>query len=381
MVPRILHTSDLQLGMTRRFFDVQAQARYTDDQFGALRSLASIANQANCDAVVIAGDVFDAVQPRRSVVSRAVEALNEFQVPVFLLPGNHDPNSPEAIWTSWDLPSRLSSQVTVLRDSTVHSLANGQLEIVGAPWTSRRPDRDLVAETLAGLEPPPQGTVRLLVGHGGVDAINPDPTNQNLIRLDQVEDAIERGIIHYLALGDRHSSLEIGRTGRVWYSGAPLMTDFREDVDSTNCALLVDVDVAAIDIASVKVGQWCFLREEIEMSGMDLLDAIRARLTFQGDRSRTALRFVITGTLNVAEQAELDEMLDQANDTFASVRLSEDHCNIALIVDEADLAKLVIGGYGDAVVTELAGLATGTPPNEDAVLALRTLYRLVGGSE
>nr|WP_298212112.1 exonuclease SbcCD subunit D [Ferrimicrobium sp.] len=380
-MPRILHTSDLQLGMTRRFFDVQAQARYTDDQFGALRSLASIANQANCDAVVIAGDVFDAVQPRRSVVSRAVEALNEFQVPVFLLPGNHDPNSPEAIWTSWDLPSRLSSQVTVLRDSTVHSLANGQLEIVGAPWTSRRPDRDLVAETLAGLEPPPQGTVRLLVGHGGVDAINPDPTNQNLIRLDQVEDAIERGIIHYLALGDRHSSLEIGRTGRVWYSGAPLMTDFREDVDSTNCALLVDVDVAAIDIASVKVGQWCFLREEIEMSGMDLLDAIRARLTFQGDRSRTALRFVITGTLNVAEQAELDEMLDQANDTFASVRLSEDHCNIALIVDEADLAKLVIGGYGDAVVTELAGLATGTPPNEDAVLALRTLYRLVGGSE
>lgn len=365
--------------MTRRFFNVEAQARYTDDQFGALRSLANIADAENCDAVVVAGDVFDAVQPRRAIVSRALEALNEFHVPVFLLPGNHDPDSPEAIWTSWDLPSRLSSQVTVLRDSTIHRLANGRLEIVGAPWTSRRPDRDLVAEALASLEPPPQGTVRLLVGHGGIDAINPDPTNQNLIRLDPVEDAIVRGIIHYLALGDRHSSLGIGQTGRVWYSGAPLMTDFREDIDSTNRALLVDIDADETKVTPVSVGRWRFQRVELEMSGMDLLDAVRAHFAPEGDRSRIALRFVITGTLNVAEQSELDAMLDQANDTFASVHLSEDHCNIAVIVDDADLAKLVIGGYGDAVVTELAELANGTPPNRDAVLALRTLYRLVGG--
>lgn len=82
----------------------------------------------------------------------------------------------------------------------------------------------------------------------------------------------------------------------------------------------------------------------------------------------------------MAEQAELDQMLDQANDTFASVRLSEQHCDIALIVDDADLAKLAIGGYGDAAVAELAELASGTPPDEDAVLALRTLYRLLEGS-
>ena len=379
-MPRILHTSDLQLGMTRRFFDAEAQARYTDDQFAALRKLANIADERECDAVVVAGDVFDSVQPRRSIVSRTIEALNEFHVPVFLLPGNHDPDSPEAIWSTRDLPSQLPSQVVVLGDSAIHRLAHGLLEIVGARWTSRRPDRDLVAETLAGLEPPARGTTRILVGHGGIDVINPDPGNQNLIRLDHVEEALSRGIIHYLALGDRHSALQVGTTGRVWYSGAPLMTDFREDINSTNRALLVDIDIDGSNVNSVSVGQWRFLREELEMSGMDLLDSIKARLASEGDRSRTAIRFAIKGTLNMAEQAELDQMLDQANDTFASVRLSEQHCDIALIVDDADLAKLAIGGYGDAAVAELAELASGTPPDEDAVLALRTLYRLLEGS-
>ena len=85
---RILHTSDLQLGMTRRFFDHEAQARYTDDQFDSLRSLAMIASERDCDAVVIAGDVFDVVLPDRRIVTRAIDALGSFVVPVFLLHGS-----------------------------------------------------------------------------------------------------------------------------------------------------------------------------------------------------------------------------------------------------------------------------------------------------
>ena len=377
---RILHTSDLQLGMTRRFFDHEAQARYTDDQFDALRRLATVATERDCDAVVIAGDVFDAVLPDRRIVTRAIDALGSFVIPVFLLPGNHDAGSPESIWTTGNLGSRLPVNVTVMLDSTIHALCGGRLEIVGVPWTSRRPDRDLVALALAELGSHSPEVTRILVGHGGVDSINPDPGNLNLIRLASLEAAIGEGLVDYVALGDRHSAMSIGVTGRVWYSGAPVMTSFREDSATTNRALVVTFGTEVM-VDPVEVGQWEFRRSAIIASGADLLAAVRAELALPGDRARTAIRLVLEGTVNLAERAELDQILDEAGDLYASVRLSEDHCDLAVLVDDADLTTLAIGGYGDDAVADLVDMTRqGGESGDDAVLALRTIYRLLGGA-
>jgi DNA repair exonuclease SbcCD nuclease subunit len=379
-VIRILHTSDLQLGMNRRFFDSESQARYTDDQFDALRKLAVIASEQSCHAVVIAGDVFDAVLPDRRIVTRTIDALGSFVLPVFLLPGNHDADSPESIWASGNLASRLPANVTVIRDSTIHSVCGGRLEIVGAPWTSRRPDRDLVSDALDELNAPVADVKRVLVGHGGVDSINPDPGNLNLIRLASVEAAIASGLVDYVALGDRHSALSIGSTGRVWYSGAPVMTSFREDLETTNRALIVAID-ADIAIDQVEVGNWEFRRPVIGASGRDLLEAVAAELSKPGDHARTAIRFALEGTVNLAERAELDQTLDEAGDLYASVHLSEDHCDLAVLVDDTDLTTLAIGGYGDDAVSDLIAMTTQVDETgDDAVLALRTLYRLLEGA-
>ena len=54
---RFLHTSDWQLGMTRAFLPAESQARYTDDQFEAIRALARIAADKDCAFAVVAGDV------------------------------------------------------------------------------------------------------------------------------------------------------------------------------------------------------------------------------------------------------------------------------------------------------------------------------------
>ncbi len=377
---RILHSSDLQLGMTRRFLDVESQSRYTDDQFGALRELASLSLKHQCDAVVIAGDVFDAVQPDRRIVARTIEALELFDQPVFMLPGNHDAASPESIWSTGNLAERLPENITVIRDSTVHSVGEGHLEVLGAPWTSRRPDRDLVRESIEGLQPPAAGVRRVLVGHGGIDAINPDPSNPNLIRLAAVESAFESGLIDYVALGDRHSSLSVGSSGRIWYSGAPVMTNFREDFDTTNQALVVNIE-SEINVEHVPVGNWEFRRPEITASGHDLLDGVQIELNRPRDRTRTAIRFVLEGTLSLAERAALDLLLDEAGDLYASIRLSADNCDLAILVDDDDLSKLAIGGYGDDAVADLVALTRNQDDSgEDAVLALRTLYRLLEGA-
>lgn len=104
----------------------------------------------------------------------------------------------------------------------------------------QRPLVDPTAEALAGLSA--DGTRRILVGHGQVDEIAPD-LPVSAIRLSALETALDDGRLHYVALGDRHSRLSLGETGRVQYSGSPEVTSFRDQVPGD--VLVVDLDAGA----------------------------------------------------------------------------------------------------------------------------------------
>ncbi len=93
----------------------------------------------------------------------------------------------------------------------IHEVRPG-LQIVAAPWRSKAPTTDLVAEVLEGLSRGP--VTRILVAHGGVDVLDPDHDKPSLIRLAELDDALARGAVHYVALGDKHSRTQVGSTGR-----------------------------------------------------------------------------------------------------------------------------------------------------------------------
>jgi len=373
---RILHTSDWQLGMTRWFLYGDAQARYADDQIRTLGTLSALARDRSCDAVVVAGDVFDSLVPPRKTVTRALEAFEQFSTPVYLVPGNHDPSSQESVWQSGRLAERLPPLVTLVTDSTPVRV-NDSLEVLGVPWTTKRPDHDLVTDAVKGCSVPRRGVSRVLIGHGAVDEISPDRDSVSVIHLEDIRRALQEGVIHYVALGDRHSFLDVGGLGRVWYSGAPMMTNFREQLLATNRALVVDVTESEVHVEPVVVGEWNFHRIEIAASGSDLLQGVRAELSRHGDRSRTAVRLVLTGTLSLAERGALDELIDKESDRYASIELSREHGDLAVVVAQEDLSTLSLGGYGEGVVRELASLVErGGEIGEDAVGALSILYRL-----
>jgi DNA repair exonuclease SbcCD nuclease subunit len=58
-VIRFLHTSDWQLGMTRRFLSEEAQARYTQARFDAIRTMGRIAKEKQCQFMLVCGDSFE----------------------------------------------------------------------------------------------------------------------------------------------------------------------------------------------------------------------------------------------------------------------------------------------------------------------------------
>ena len=148
---KFLHTADWQLGMTRHFLDTEAQSRYSAARRDAVAALGRLARETGAEFVVVAGDVFDANQLAPKVVSQALEAMRAIEVPVYLLPGNHDPLDASSVYTSKLFVDECPDNVTVLDRAGVWDVRPG-VQIVAAPWRSKKPTDDLTAAPLADVE-------------------------------------------------------------------------------------------------------------------------------------------------------------------------------------------------------------------------------------
>lgn len=375
---RFLHTADWQLGMTRHFLAGDAQPRYSAARRDAVAGLGALAAEVGAEFVVVSGDVFEHNQLPPKVVGQSLEAMRGIGIPVYLLPGNHDPLDASSVYTSALFTAERPANVVVLDRAGVHQVRPG-LEIVAAPWRSKVPTTDLVAEVLDGL-PAAAGT-RILVAHGGVDVLDPDRDKPSLIRLAKLDDALSRGAVHYVALGDKHSLTQVGGSGRVWYSGSPEVTNFDDVESNPGHVLVVDIDEddprRAVSVTARHVGCWRFvtMHRQVDTS-RDIAD-LDMNLDLMTEKERTVVRLALTGSLTVTDRAALDACLDKYARLFAWLGLWERHTDLAVMPADGEFSDLGIGGFAAAAVEELVATAREDSATAvDAQAALALLLRL-----
>ena len=378
---RFLHTADWQLGMTRHFLAGDAQPRYSAARRDAVAGLGALAAEVGAEFVVVSGDVFEHNQLAPQVIGQSLEAMRAIGIPVYLLPGNHDPLDASSVYTSALFTAERPDNVTVLDHAGVHGIRPG-LEIVAAPWRSKAPTTDLVAQALEGLPPEPDPVTRILVAHDGVDALDPDRDKPSLIRLANLDQALARGAVHYVALGDKHSLTQVGGSGRVWYSGSPEVTNFDDVESDPGHVLVVDIDetdpARTVTVEPRRVGRWRFvtLHRQVDDS-RDIAD-LDMNLDLMTEKDRTVVRLALTGSLTVTDRAALDACLDRYARLFAHLGTWDSHTDLAVIPADGEFTDLGIGGFAAAAVEEL--VATARDPDAesavDAQAALALLLRL-----
>jgi DNA repair exonuclease SbcCD nuclease subunit len=375
---RFLHTADWQLGMTRHFLNGEAQPRYSAARRDAVAGLGALAAETGAEFIVVAGDVFEHNQLAPRDVSQSLEAMRAITVPVYLLPGNHDPLDASSVYTSALFLAERPDNVIVLDRAGVHEVRPG-LQIVAAPWRSKKPNADLVGEVLDGLTA--DGVTRVVVGHGGVDLFEPDRDKPSLIRLATVEAALARGAVHYVALGDKHSRTDVGSTGRVWYSGSPEVTNYDHIEPDPGHVLVVDVDEddpeRAVRVAGRRVGRWRFvtLRRSVD-TARDVVD-LDINLDQLPDKERTVVQIALTGTLTVTDKAALDACLDRYARLFAALSTWDRETHVAVVPADGEFDDLGIGGFAATAVDELVATARADGGQaDDARAALALLLRL-----
>lgn len=373
---RFIATSDWQLGMTAHYLDDEARPRYQQARFDAVRRIGRLAAQRGAAFVVVGGDVFESNQLDRLVVSRTFEALREVPCPVYLMPGNHDPLDASSIYDSRAFLDGCPPQVHVLRSDAAVPVAAG-VELVGAPWPTKRPLEDLVARATARLAPAEEGLVRVLVGHGAVSTLSPDRDDPAVIEVGALTQAMAEGRVHVAVLGDRHSTTEVAPA--IWYPGTPEVTDRRES-DPGN-VLVIDLEPgSAPTIEPVHTGAWTFGVLQEELTGPDDIPRLQEQLAAMPGKERTALWLRLSGTLSTSAHAKLEQMLEEQSELFAKLQHWDRHTDLAVLPDDGDFADLGLSGFAAATLEELASLAEGTGKDASTAQdALGLLYRLAGG--
>ncbi|MGD9620293.1 MAG: exonuclease SbcCD subunit D [Mycolicibacterium sp.] len=385
---RFLHSADWQLGMTRYFLNGEAQPRYSAARRGAVAALGPLAREVGAEFVVVAGDVFEHNQLAPRDVSQSLEAMRGIGVPVYLLPGNHDPLDAASVYTSALFTAERPDNVVVLDRPGIHDVRPG-LQLVAAPWFSKAPTTDLVGQVVSPLDGPDasseDGPTRIVVGHGAVDILVPDKDRPSLIGLTGLEAAIARRAVHYVALGDKHSRMSVGSTGRIWYSGSPEVTNYDDIEPDPGNVLVVDIDESdprrTVQVEARRVGSWRFVSLCRAVDDARDVTDLDINLDLMPDKERTVIRLGLTGSLTVTDRAALDTCLDRYSRLFAALVSWDAQTDIAVMPADGEFDDLGIGGFAAAALDELVATARSVGDDaESARAALALLLRLTDGS-
>ena len=205
----IAHSSDLHVD-----HDHTAR-RHGGDGAAGLACVLAAARAASADAVILAGDTFESHRVPQKLLMRAAQIIAQAGLPVVLLPGNHDPAVPEAVYRHGPLAGIENLHVLGVTHEEVVLFPRLELEIWGR---AHRNYLDMVPfERLR----PRRSRWQIAVAHGHYQ---PRPDRSTRLRPGWLigDDEIAATGADYVALGHWNRCAKVG-DGKVaaYYSGAP----------------------------------------------------------------------------------------------------------------------------------------------------------------
>jgi exonuclease SbcD len=256
-VYRILHTADWHLG--KHLMD---QERHEDHK-RFVEHFIKVVKDYSVDAVIIAGDIFDGVNPRaisQELYYETLAELNELHVPAVVVSGNHD--SPTMLRSAstiigklghhivTDVPETGTPHIVLLPNADAPSVAiaaipymrEGDLrkvelneaadDVRERVHTGLRDIYAAAASALANLAP---NIPAIATGHLTVTGGKTDKDTEREIRIGGVGDvdlAAFPDRFGYVALGHLHRPQSFPRGsangGHIRYSGSPIALGFSE---------------------------------------------------------------------------------------------------------------------------------------------------------
>ncbi len=269
--------------------------------------VANLAKSESVDFVIIAGDLFEDHDVDESVVNKTVAILNTITpIPVFILPGNHDPSIPGGIWDrqSWQ---RIGNHIKLLTEPAEFPC---QDNVVLYPSPLRQKQSNLDFTSWIPVRKPDDDRIRIGIAHGSIDIL-PGQANFPI----GANRAIDTGL-DYLALGDWHSFF---RSGKTVYSGTFEQTSYSEK-DSGD-VVIVEISTAGVEpqISRKHVGRLRWTEHDPTIHDLTDVEQLRNSIANGGPLDMQMVRVLpnIEPDITIPALSELTSFRKQlVEDTF-----------------------------------------------------------------
>jgi DNA repair exonuclease SbcCD nuclease subunit len=361
---KLIHSADWQLGCRFSYFGEQAEL-LRQTRLKTLRRALEEARTRHVDAFIIAGDLFDDNEVEESIVTTALATFADFSdVPVFILPGNHDPfTGPASVWNRkcfLDAPNN----VRVFRQVEFVEVNGGFL--LASPLHQKQStlDPSLKLDDLARKLP--HGSLLVGITHGSLAIPGHHQPNDFPISLQ----AATRAGLDYLGVGHWHN-WQVYDNGRLVMPGTPEQDSFEHVGGGFIAHVVLDRKETPPHVEQVRIGamRWRaldfnFLNIE---SARAILQAAVAELKAEADAAvvRVCMQGSVTREVFGTTHAWLRELLkpfpfsqlhDETSLALAPAELEHlkaNHPILAQVLGDLDqVAAFTVGVRNENATTE-----------------------------
>lgn len=206
----LVHSSDLHLSA-----DTSFGPSCSSDPLSVLREVLVAATAVRADLLMLVGDTFDHNRQPSQLLDRAARTMGEFGAPIVILPGNHDPLTPDSVYRRAGLAAASNICVLGLTVDEAVVFPGLGLEVWG------RAHRDY-SDMSPLPKPRPRSTRWQLAAAHGHYVEEPDEPGRLLGSwLIRREELTATGA-DYVALGHWNRAARVGdQQIHAYYSGSP----------------------------------------------------------------------------------------------------------------------------------------------------------------
>lgn len=328
---RVIHTADWQIGKPYgTVADEQKRFRLQQERFAAVGRIREAARLQQAELVLVAGDLFDSPTPATTAVLEVLELIGAIEVPVLVIPGNHDHGAPGTVWHRDDFQRhqrQLAPNLQLLLER--RPLLLERAVVLPCPLL-RNQDSSDPCQWLHGLDwsSLPADLPRIVLAHGGVQGFggrdyDRDEEAQaganNLIDLA----ALPAEQVDYIALGDWHNLKQV--SVQAWYPGTPEPDRFDQGEDNQRGqVLLVELQRGAPAVVQpLPTGRIRWHNLRFRFSGDGDLDRFERQLEAitAGRVARDLLRLEVSGSLSLAGHRRYQQQVNDLEQRLLRLRI------------------------------------------------------------
>ncbi len=328
---KFIHTADWQIGKPfAGISDTHKRSLVQQERIEVIKRIGLAAKDTGSDFVLVAGDLFDSPSADKATVSAACSAIGQMELPVIVIPGNHDHGGPGTLWEQEFFmreQAALAPNLKVLREAIPFELESAVLlpcpllhRAVSTDPTEWLRDSDVYAELSPDMP-------RIVLAHGSTQAFSGQwdddeevISSTSLIDLARLPDAE----IDYIALGDWHGTKQ--ESAKAWFAGTPELDRFPKggDHDPGNI-LVVEVQRGGIpQVAKSATANLQWNELVFDFADDTALNELEDRLAaLLGQRANEdLLRLTLTGSVGIEASNRLEQVLESLDARLLRLKLA-----------------------------------------------------------